>query len=309
MVLADMANRWNFGRALSGRGVEHFSFESWLDKLLGPRSGHSVQYPTRFRLYALVVFVAIVLWLAAYVTYVLPVMKKEMRLGRSPGAGNQLMIPSIEAHVFSLAWFTVTRVIHFLPCVADRSARLYAQPQAGLRAFGMKLFFLDGPVLLFVGLTSMLFWVVFMYVSDRTHNGTLVTVLMVLQIHSSAVSALAMFLALWHNRLMIGDPVPELVQARGRSQDIVGRFESCLYDERTFGDEEGRLYPAECTICLGVWEASDVIKVTPCQHAFHEECLVSWLAKASTCALCRRDLCRSAQECHSSIVAAPTLAV
>mmetsp|Transcript_112374 Transcript_112374/g.223291 ORF Transcript_112374/g.223291 Transcript_112374/m.223291 type:complete len:118 (-) Transcript_112374:386-739(-) len=113
---------------------------------------------------------------------------------------------------------------------------------------------------------------------------------MVLQMQGIAISALAFVLAVWHSNLMRAGIEPQPLQASSTPQDVVGRLETCAYDEHIFGDEDGRLYPGECTICLGTWEPLDRIKVTPCQHAFHENCLVSWLTTASTCALCRRDL-------------------
>lgn len=35
--------------------------------------------------------------------------------------------------------------------------------------------------------------------------------------------------------------------------------------------QEGKAYPSECAICLGSWERDDVIKATPCGHAFHKD--------------------------------------
>jgi Ring finger domain len=68
--------------------------------------------------------------------------------------------------------------------------------------------------------------------------------------------------------------------------------------------------PALCAICLGTYETGDCVTWSPsesCQHAFHTECILEWLAKkapsivASTntnmdndstkCPLCRTEFC------------------
>lgn len=78
--------------------------------------------------------------------------------------------------------------------------------------------------------------------------------------------------------------------------ETVDRLETVAYDEGVFGDVEGARYPTECSICLESWEMSDSIKVTPCRHVFHEDCLRHWLRKARTCAVCRRDLVKAMKE-------------
>merc|ERR1712151_1076929 len=61
-------------------------------------------------------------------------------------------------------------------------------------------------------------------------------------------------------------------------------FNTCAFEDAA------ALYSEECAICLGAWELSDSIKITPCGHAYHAECIGNWLKTARTCALCRQDL-------------------
>merc|ERR1712151_390163 len=61
-------------------------------------------------------------------------------------------------------------------------------------------------------------------------------------------------------------------------------FNTCAFEDAA------ALYSEECAICLGSWETSDSIKITPCGHAYHAECIGNWLKSARTCALCRQDL-------------------
>ncbi|KAK2988786.1 hypothetical protein RJ640_025945 [Escallonia rubra] len=47
----------------------------------------------------------------------------------------------------------------------------------------------------------------------------------------------------------------------------------------------------ECSICLGLFEEDEVIKVLPeCLHAYHSECVDKWLRTRSSCPLCRTSL-------------------
>lgn len=57
-----------------------------------------------------------------------------------------------------------------------------------------------------------------------------------------------------------------------------------------------RLVPASCAICLCPYEEDDEITWSPrkeCQHAFHSECIIPWLAKTDEpkCPCCRQDYC------------------
>lgn len=98
----------------------------------------------------------------------------------------------------------------------------------------------------------------------------------------------------WHNKLiantleLFSTWVPEV--SRSAPPDTLEKLQTIAYAEDNFGDEEGKRYPSECAICLGSWEPEDVIKVTPCGHAFHKECIGGWLRSARSCALCRKDL-------------------
>ncbi|XP_019059269.1 PREDICTED: RING-H2 finger protein ATL43 [Tarenaya hassleriana] len=50
------------------------------------------------------------------------------------------------------------------------------------------------------------------------------------------------------------------------------------------GDKEG----LECAVCLARFEPTEVLRLLPkCKHAFHVECVDTWLDAHSTCPLCR----------------------
>lgn len=57
-----------------------------------------------------------------------------------------------------------------------------------------------------------------------------------------------------------------------------------------------RQVPAACAICLCPYEVGDQVTHSPhttCQHAFHTECITTWLAKKhdQLCPCCRQNFC------------------
>ncbi|KAL2643702.1 hypothetical protein R1flu_011289 [Riccia fluitans] len=56
----------------------------------------------------------------------------------------------------------------------------------------------------------------------------------------------------------------------------------------TFGALQGLKDGLECAVCLSRFEDSDILRLLPkCKHAFHLECIDTWLVSHSTCPLCR----------------------
>lgn len=72
--------------------------------------------------------------------------------------------------------------------------------------------------------------------------------------------------------------------------DVVSGFETILFSEDLFGDQEAKQHPGQCSICIREWSCDDVIVVTPCSHIFHAGCLAAWLSASQHCPLCRRDV-------------------
>lgn len=56
-----------------------------------------------------------------------------------------------------------------------------------------------------------------------------------------------------------------------------------------------------CPICLQQIEAAEVVRQTPCRHAFHSSCIDAWGLKNLSCPVCRADLSYSALEIASRI--------
>ncbi|KAI4305310.1 hypothetical protein L6164_028682 [Bauhinia variegata] len=47
---------------------------------------------------------------------------------------------------------------------------------------------------------------------------------------------------------------------------------------------------SECCICLSVFQEEEKLKVLPCGHAYHSECLEKWICANPSCPLCRASL-------------------
>ncbi|CAL4995650.1 unnamed protein product [Urochloa decumbens] len=43
----------------------------------------------------------------------------------------------------------------------------------------------------------------------------------------------------------------------------------------------------ECAVCLKSYEEGDKMKMMPCSHGFHEDCILKWLGISCLCPLCR----------------------
>ncbi|PWA41091.1 Zinc finger, RING/FYVE/PHD-type [Artemisia annua] len=55
-----------------------------------------------------------------------------------------------------------------------------------------------------------------------------------------------------------------------------------------FGSLTGQKDGLECAVCLSRFDQSEVLRLLPkCKHAFHVECVDTWLDAHSTCPLCR----------------------
>lgn len=59
-------------------------------------------------------------------------------------------------------------------------------------------------------------------------------------------------------------------------------------------DEEDEDAPS-CAICMQVYKIDDELRILPCQHEFHIECVDKWLPMKKICPLCRHDITKKAQ--------------
>lgn len=51
-----------------------------------------------------------------------------------------------------------------------------------------------------------------------------------------------------------------------------------------------------CNICLLDYDATDTLIYLPCFHDFHENCILDWLNRNSTCPICLKPVYRNAPQ-------------
>jgi hypothetical protein len=196
------------------------------------------------------------------------------------------------------AWFAGARLLLFLvPSVADYASR--GSGRSFRQSCIASVFLRSMPHYILVALAGWLFlkelWAI-----DPT-AGPLEVADSSIRTYSFvafAISALCAMLGIRHNNFLDGADAPRpdgqrggLKKRKGRApRDTVDKLATQRYDPAVFGDGDGKAFPADCAICLCSYEADDEIKVTPCGHAFHKDCIAHWLKTAHTCALCRADL-------------------
>eukprot|EP00931_Biecheleriopsis_adriatica_P115146 TRINITY_DN90983_c0_g1_i1.p1 TRINITY_DN90983_c0_g1~~TRINITY_DN90983_c0_g1_i1.p1 ORF type:complete len:430 (+),score=49.27 TRINITY_DN90983_c0_g1_i1:120-1292(+) len=261
-----------------------------------------VQYPLRFTLLVIVVLVMAATWVGNFFISVHPLLQETEDGVDCRYALNQLKYNARVLFVY-FVWFGVARASLFLPCILARVATVQSRTHGFCRTYCVHLVVRDGPIYIFV-VGSVLFWFnILRSPSCEDRSPKLYQTLKIYAVFSCLLSCACVIVVYWHNKLIANTLdfsiwIPEA--ARRAPPDTIIKLETRAYDESVFGDEEGKLYPSECAICLGTWEADDVIKVTPCAHAFHEECIGNWLNSARTCALCRKDLVQLTAEAAAS---------
>ena len=66
---------------------------------------------------------------------------------------------------------------------------------------------------------------------------------------------------------------------------LIDQIETKTYMPNMFPPED-----ACCCICLNNYEVSQPLRVLPCGHHFHKECVDEWLLVNSTCPTCRKSI-------------------
>ncbi|XP_015876127.2 RING-H2 finger protein ATL77-like [Ziziphus jujuba] len=62
--------------------------------------------------------------------------------------------------------------------------------------------------------------------------------------------------------------------------------------EKAFARKNGELDGECCGVCLEEFSAGvDLIRLIPCSHYYHPDCMAKWLYEHDSCPLCRRQVC------------------
>ena len=46
----------------------------------------------------------------------------------------------------------------------------------------------------------------------------------------------------------------------------------------------------QCIICMEEFEKNEIVKLLPCEHIFHKNCIKQWLLKQKTCPFCKAEI-------------------
>jgi hypothetical protein len=108
---------------------------------------------------------------------------------------------------------------------------------------------------------------------------------------------LAMLLATMHDGLHVAER-PEATALGVDASDHIGDYSvvmlltssnMCAFSTDP-NDKSGTvdLDGHHCVVCLSSWCEGDQLRILPCLHRFHAQCLDPWLRAQQTCPLCRR---------------------
>jgi hypothetical protein len=250
-----------------------------------------VGYSLRFRALSLYSFIGSTLWIVFFVLEVFP-RAMQASVGPCRFSNDQLRQNSIVLFAY-FASFAVVRACIFFPGIAARVAEIQTGSQGVWRMYALHMI-LHGPLYIF-GIGSVLFgFQLFMSPKCEEDHETpdLHETLRWFAIFSYAVFFVCIVMAFFHSRLINSAAIYVEEEKRRAPKGTLAKLLTYKFidNRELFGDHEGAKYPGECPICLSEWDQDDVVKITPCEHAFHEECIGNWLKSERTCAFCRQDV-------------------
>eukprot|EP00929_Paragymnodinium_shiwhaense_P109421 TRINITY_DN75837_c0_g1_i1.p1 TRINITY_DN75837_c0_g1~~TRINITY_DN75837_c0_g1_i1.p1 ORF type:complete len:561 (+),score=107.09 TRINITY_DN75837_c0_g1_i1:153-1835(+) len=250
-----------------------------------------VRYSMKFRLYLAFCSFGMLCWLINFALVVKPAIESPSVIVSCKLIDGQLRHNAASLCVYSVT-FVVIRSVTFIPRVALYLAQLRPETQGVCKMYTIHLF-THGPLYI-LSVSSLLFWCQLLQSPVCAEaNEDMYHILKLQASYSCILSAFLIGLVYWHTRV-IGNALSSIEFDRRRAPpETMDKLPTIAYDVEVFGDEDGKRYPAECSICLLEFQAGDAIKVTPCDHAFHKQCLGGWLRLERTCALCRQDVTTS----------------
>ena len=65
-------------------------------------------------------------------------------------------------------------------------------------------------------------------------------------------------------------------------------------------EDSGPTSNGTCAICIGDYKKGDKLRVMPCEHKFHTECIDKWLVVKNACPVCKRKPVESAQPMNAA---------
>ncbi|TMW67404.1 hypothetical protein Poli38472_011024 [Pythium oligandrum] len=75
------------------------------------------------------------------------------------------------------------------------------------------------------------------------------------------------------------------MRGKGATKEAINRLSTRKFAAAMFPPED-----SSCCICLNDYEPQQELRVLPCEHHFHKECVDEWLIVNSTCPTCRKSI-------------------
>lgn len=101
----------------------------------------------------------------------------------------------------------------------------------------------------------------------------------------------------------IYNPMPKKIIKRlgrfYRQNSMAAKASTGQKNEKKVDEDDGDDYN-KCVICLEDFEPKEVVMVTPCNHIFHEDCILPWVKSHGRCPVCRFSFSTNARESRAS---------
>ena len=88
--------------------------------------------------------------------------------------------------------------------------------------------------------------------------------------------------------LQLGENVGKV--SKGTDQAQWDDLPTCTYGEAKSKGEAFAILGEQCAVCRCEYDDEDIVRILPCRHAEHAECLDQWLLRNRSCPLCQRDV-------------------
>jgi hypothetical protein len=84
------------------------------------------------------------------------------------------------------------------------------------------------------------------------------------------------------------DSLPTFIYSRSRRPEASARASD--YSAPDAAPPESEQHDDTCSICMGEYVPGEELRVLPCAHWFHQECIDQWLKGSKFCPLCQQNI-------------------